>query len=331
MQQDELIGKEFGWLTVIGLDEEQKQADKFHRKHYKCQCRCGNVVTLEKCKLKYKNIGIKSCGCQKQDNNKQFGREKSMDLIGQKFGKLTVTKPYNYIDGDPKTRKIGAWWYCDCDCGNKDVVAKGAYLRAGRIKSCGCLNLEMSHLKNTINLTGQRYGMLTVIEEQQNMKDVKNKGTYWRCVCDCGNETIVSSNQLRTGGTMSCGCLQSKNELLIKQHLGELGIKYIPQYWFDDLVSPETGYRLKYDVAVVDDNNNLVFLIEYDGEQHEYGSRFSPNPEVNKMKFERMQLYDKMKNQYCIDHNIDLLRISFRHKKDLNGLLDEKLKQKGLI
>ena len=39
----------------------------------------------------------------------------------------------------------------------------------------------------------------------------------------------------------------------------------------------------KYDVAVFDNDNNLSFIIEYDGEQHEYGCRFSPIKEENDM------------------------------------------------
>ena len=77
------------------------------------------------------------------------------------------------------------------------------------------------------------------------------------------------------------------------------------------------------------DNGQLSFLIEYDGEQHEYGSRFSHDPEVNKIKFERTKMYDELKNQYCINHNIDLLRISY--KDNLYSIIDDKLKEKGLL
>ena len=57
-----------------------------------------------------------------------------------------------------------------------------------------------------IDLTGQKYNMLTVIERTE-----KRPGVWWRCQCDCGNETVVSSNSLRTGNTKSCGCLNTIN------------------------------------------------------------------------------------------------------------------------
>lgn len=58
--------------------------------------------------------------------------------------------------------------------------------------------------RKVIDLTGQRFGRLTVISRTQNTK----KGqTRWLCRCDCGNESIVTGANLRNGNTRSCGCL----------------------------------------------------------------------------------------------------------------------------
>lgn len=53
-----------------------------------------------------------------------------------------------------------------------------------------------------IDLTGQKFGKLTVIT----LAYTKNKKSYWLCKCDCGNETIVRSDTLKSGTTQSCGC-----------------------------------------------------------------------------------------------------------------------------
>ena len=55
---------------------------------------------------------------------------------------------------------------------------------------------------NKIDLTGQRFGKLKVIEETY-----QNNIRKWKCQCDCGNTKIVYSNDIRTGKTKSCGCL----------------------------------------------------------------------------------------------------------------------------
>ena len=319
-----MIGKRIGRLVVIGLDEERSH-NANSTKYYFCQCDCGNIKSISRSAL-IKPHPTSSCGCLIAEKSKS----RYIDLIGQKFGKLLVTrKKENDPNDSIRERRIGAWWYADCDCGTKDVVVKGSYLRVGRIQSCGCYNKETSHDKNMNDLTGQKYGMLTVIEE---VKDVRKNGSIvWRCVCECGNETIVSSNALRGGNTISCGCLTSKNEWRIRKYLSELNIKYEKQYSFDDLRSPITNYPLKFDVAVFDIADNLSFLIEYDGEQHKYGIRYSHDPQVNKEKFERTVLYDNIKNEYCASHNIDLLRISFNEKRDIENILNNKLKEKGLI
>lgn len=60
-------------------------------------------------------------------------------------------------------------------------------------------------MSKLIDLTGQTFNMLTVIE-----RDLSKKGTYWRCQCGCKNKTIVSveASNLKGGAVKSCGCLK---------------------------------------------------------------------------------------------------------------------------
>lgn len=60
-----------------------------------------------------------------------------------------------------------------------------------------------------IDLTGQRFGKLTVIEADHS--DNK-RGWWWKCRCDCGNELVVPSGNLRSGSTISCGCYHRGQE-----------------------------------------------------------------------------------------------------------------------
>lgn len=53
-----------------------------------------------------------------------------------------------------------------------------------------------------IDLTGQRFGRLTVIERAPN----NGRRTMWLCKCDCGNEKIIRQEDLHSGKTVSCGC-----------------------------------------------------------------------------------------------------------------------------
>ncbi len=56
------------------------------------------------------------------------------------------------------------------------------------------------------DLTGQRFGRLTVVERAEN----KGKPTVWLCKCDCGNEKIVRGSDLKNGHTQSCGCFHKE-------------------------------------------------------------------------------------------------------------------------
>ena len=57
-----------------------------------------------------------------------------------------------------------------------------------------------------IDLTGQRFGRLTVLEP----KPSKNGSAYWLCRCDCGNTSIVKGTHLRAASILSCGCFRSE-------------------------------------------------------------------------------------------------------------------------
>ena len=52
------------------------------------------------------------------------------------------------------------------------------------------------------DLTGHRYGKLTVIKDI----GVKGKGALWECRCDCGNIVYATPTKLRNGLCCSCGC-----------------------------------------------------------------------------------------------------------------------------
>ena len=66
-----------------------------------------------------------------------------------------------------------------------------------------------------IDLSGKRFGMLTVIEKVgTNAKGI----AIWRCACDCGHCTTVRSDDLRCGKVKSCGCFKKTG--LHKSHGG---------------------------------------------------------------------------------------------------------------
>ena len=168
---------------------------------------------------------------------------------GDRFGMWTV------LERDGSNKDNRALWKCQCDCGTiKSVV--GRDLRGGKSKCCGCKhNYKQPHYKD---LTGQVFGQLTVLEPTAS----NNRGLkQWICICSCGNKTKVSSNDLQTGHTSSCGCLKSKGEQKILKLLSENNIKFEKEKQFDTCISKNGKARFDFFIE-------NKYLLEYDGIQH---------------------------------------------------------------
>lgn len=124
---------------------------------------------------------------------------KNMDLAGQKFEMLTVIKR-------AESKKRIAMWLCRCDCGNNTIVDVYSLVNH-KIKSCGCLRHKPA--VNAKDHTGEKYGLLTTVER---LPRYRGKETFYRCICDCGNETIVSSSNLISGHVRSCGVKHGRKD-----------------------------------------------------------------------------------------------------------------------
>lgn len=70
---------------------------------------------------------------------------KRMNLVGQKFGRLTVKEFYDVKHGMSR-------WICDCDCGNTNVIVYGNHIKSGNTISCGC------YYKESRNKVGYKHG-----------------------------------------------------------------------------------------------------------------------------------------------------------------------------
>lgn len=191
----DLTGKKFGKLTVIKRDENKYRSGK-PVTMWECRCDCGNEITVEGNSLKTGNT--RSCGCLAKEPKPS----KAQNLVGKKFGKLTVIqRADDYIS---PSGNHSVQWLCKCDCGNIKL-AKTAYLINGTTDNCGCETWHKRSLAKTHDLSGKRFGNLVVIQRNGLAKNGKVK---WLCKCDCGNEIIAVGNDLESGSTKSCGCIR---------------------------------------------------------------------------------------------------------------------------
>lgn len=283
------IGQQFDDLTII---EKTEKRDSGGSIIWRCQCKCGEIVERSTAILKRKSYH--SCH--------QCKKIKTLDLIGEKFGRLTVINKTEERASDDTVI-----WECICECGSIVKRSTANLTRKNREQSCGCKKIDfMAKLgkQNSADLLNKRFGKLLVIEKLGQIKDYQQ--VYWRCLCDCGNEWIGSSAQLLRG-TNHCGCEKRSNgEKTIEKILQENNVNFQTEYIFEDLIG-YCGKPLRYDFAILDLNNKPIKLIEYDGIQH-----FEPVEAFGGIKeFQKRRKYDELKNEYAINKEIPLLRIPY--------------------
>lgn len=176
------VNSRIGKLTVVEATQQRKNSYTVWR----CRCDCGGEILLDTRCLQRQTVTDCGCGSKVKPGQR--------DISGMRFGKLTALAPTGEVLGG------SAVWRCRCDCGG-EVCAPLRQLTAGYRKSCGCLGHPA--LKD---LVGKRFGRLTVTAYAG-----KRSGMHrWRCLCDCGKETVVGQTLLQSGKTKSCGCLQAE-------------------------------------------------------------------------------------------------------------------------
>lgn len=227
---------------------------------------------------------------------------------GDVFGRLTVLQVLEEKDNDNRRLCL-----VQCSCEKRTIFKVSTHkLLSGNTKSCGCLQREWAVKKNkqnTLDISGEKFGLLTAIRDTG---IPSSNGHIWLFDCDCGNRNVpIALGDVHRNtrvGTISCGCLnQSKGEYLIEQSLKELNIEYSKEHTFSDCINPDTNNVLRFDFYLP--QNNLC--IEFDGRQHFAASEFDDRYWWGQVDLAAIKKRDAIKNQYCKDNNIRLIRIPY--------------------
>lgn len=228
------------------------------------------------------------------------------DFSKEQVGQL---KPLYIDDTKPRGSGKNIYWICQCSCGNIISINScnlASGIRNNRNMSCGKCHAQRR------DLTGSTYGKLTVLEIDDTFTSSKdtNWKTKWKCQCECGNIVSVFRDNLIRLHTTSCGCAsRSIGEENIERLLQENNITYAKEYSFNDLRNKN---KLRFDFAIFIDNQ-LSHLIEFDGRQH--NNDYTPWNSVETLT--ERQYRDKLKDEYCKNNEIKLIRIPYEKRDSI--------------
>ena len=215
---------------------------------------------------------------------------RAIDETGNKYGMLEVIYKTHPIAG--KTA-----WVCKCECGNYTTIRKEQLTSSNSKKrSCGCLKAAYGFTNTSFERTfleeGEVFGVLKILRPTK-VKGI-NRSYYYECEClNCGSIENFTEAELKNGHRTQCSnCSGSVNEKKINLMLSLMDIPFESEKIFFD--------KLRYDFYVADS-----YVIEYDGEQHfiiktgDWGD------------YETIHAHDLLKNKYCFEHNIPIIRIPY--------------------
>ena len=138
---------------------------------------------------------------------------------------------FKVISRAPNKGKETAW-NCLCKACGEYCVKISRNLK--RDKSCGCMKKKLIGEALRQDLTDRRFGLL--VAKYYTGRSNSSGNAIWHCICDCGNECDVDSNNLTSNHTLSCGCISfSIGVKYIENLLKENNIKYQTEYCIPDL------------------------------------------------------------------------------------------------
>lgn len=280
-----LIDQHFGKLTV----EKETSIRKNKSVVWSCRCECGNIENFSTKELRSDGI----IQCSKCGNKRKPQNNLLENIIDRKFNHLLVTEKSKY-------KSCGKILYaCKCDCGNENVIyATRTDLQSGHTKSCGCIK--------------RKYNIGDVINNRKILKIIGKKDNgrfYYLCQCLlCGTEYEALAQTLDK--SIGCGCQKSKGEFNIIKILKENDIPYLKEYSFKN-----SNYR--FDFALLDKDNNIIRLVEFDGEQH-FKENIKNSGWNTKDHFEYVHKNDLEKNKLAKEQNIPLVRIPYTERESLS-------------
>lgn len=289
---DEIIGQRFGKWTVL-------KKDRSRPRYVWCRCDCGTERSVYKSSLITGKT--KSCGCGKKISFgvRQETAEKYESYVNQEINSLKIL---SYTEG--------GYYTCQCPCG-KIFNADPRDVISGNTTSCGCKRKQT--LLNRQNETYFQYVNKKINKLTIQKCYYKNNSFWFDCLCDCGKQVTYQASKVKSEYVQSCGCLKSKAEEKMEEILIKENINYKREYKFDDCRDKRP---LPFDFAIFNKENELIGLIELNGQQHYIEGGWN-----TKEHLLYVTKHDKIKHIFCEQNTIPLMIIPYQYFDEIEKFL----------
>ncbi len=256
------------------------------RTKMKCECLVdGNVWYATWDNLKNKK-GCPEC----RDNSFRKGHNNFIKEMSQINNDVKIVSKYI---------NMKSMMNCICKIDNTNFTVRADSLIAGYgCPTCASKKRSKSHgaFVNEINKINDYIKIISTY---------KNKRTKVKCFCSkCGHEwSTLPSSLLGGSNCPNCSVPMSNGEIIVEEYLKNKGIEYNKEHTFNGC---KNDIALRFDFYLPSKN----ICIEYDGEQH-----FKPIEYFGgEDKFKKVKENDHIKNEFCKNNNIKLIRIPYTVK-----------------
>lgn len=270
-----------------------------------CICQCGNKTYMSFHSV-FKGQKCKECKYRKvADANRTPYKE--VEKYFKENGCILLSLTYE--NSDQKLHYV-------CSCGNENYITFDKFKTGQRCRECG-LNKSSEKFRHDYESVEEMFKANGCELLSKNYINNSQKLEY---KCKCGNiHNSTLANFLRISGCPNCG-EKSIGEKVINDFLTMYNIKFTRQFTFENCRDKNP---LPFDFALFE-NNKLKCLIEFDGEQHFYPIDFWGGEE----NFKYIKHHDDIKDNYCINNKIPLIRIPYWEFKNIEIIMSSILLNK---
>lgn len=309
----------------LGLEEVRKRLEELgleliseeyvsNQKPIEVRCKCGKIFSTSLGNISRHKIGLcPQCRRKQIAEAQRFDFGDMLEYIKQ-FELEMISKKEEYKNSKSVLR-------FRCKCGEIFETTQGALYHKNKTCCDSCTRrrlgeerkLELDYIKLFCKEKG-----VELLSEQY-----INNTTPLKFKCKCGEVFYKAwNNFVKNSRCKTCNKIASEGETRISLWLEENEIDFVSEYKIEECTDINP---LPFDFAIFD-NTGLLCLIEYDGIQHyeprPFGSKNSDKIEQN---FLTCQKHDKIKDNYCEEHGIKLIRIPYWDKNNIEKILTREL------